>query len=448
MNLLDDLQVLVDDLNTTNSRNDKIEIVKKYPHLQAIINYIYDPYKKFNVTSKTCLKFRSKPKKASPLGKFMKKPTQSTMLPQVVNDVDFFEMLDTLVSGHLSGHSALSAINDVVKSFPEHEELIYRIIDKDIKCRIGSKDINKAFPKLIPQFEVALADHYKDKNIKLVDDTWFMSRKLDGVRCVAVLDGKVTLYSRQGNEFSTLQKIVDLLIPIKDTNIVLDGEICVIKEDDSDDFKGVMKEITRKNHEMSNPIYLVFDCLTLADFNSLSSKMVFSERIEAAGRVVEEIDNDRIQLLEQIPFEAELFEKMRLEADEIGWEGLILRKNCDYKGKRSKDILKVKTFFDAEFTISSLEMSTKQVIREGKNITVPTLGSAIIDIIKDDVKVSECGVGSGWTESERIYYHANPEELLGKVITVRYKQESCDENGKPSLQFPVIKVVHGKERIT
>ena len=46
---------------------------------------------------------------------------------------------------------------------PGYEDLIYSIIDKDLKTRTGAKVINKAFPNLIPEFNVALAQTYEPK---------------------------------------------------------------------------------------------------------------------------------------------------------------------------------------------------------------------------------------------------------------------------------------------
>ena len=50
--------------------------------------------------------------------------------------------------------------------------------------------INKAIPGLIPTFDVALAKAYDEKTQKKVNwqDGWFVSRKLDGVRCLTVID--------------------------------------------------------------------------------------------------------------------------------------------------------------------------------------------------------------------------------------------------------------------
>ena len=44
-----------------------------------------------------------------------------------------------------------------------------------------------------------------------------------------------------------------------------------------------------------------------------------------------------------------MFEEMVNYATQQGWEGLMLRKNVGYCGKRNKDLLKVKKFYDAEY---------------------------------------------------------------------------------------------------
>ena len=45
------------------------------------------------------------------------------------------------------------------------------------------------------------------------NEDWYVSQKLDGVRCLAInIDGDIKFYSRQGNEFETLDNLkADLL---------------------------------------------------------------------------------------------------------------------------------------------------------------------------------------------------------------------------------------------
>ena len=51
-----------------------------------------------------------------------------------------------------------------------------------------------------------------------------------------------------------------------------------------------------------------------------------------------------------------------------GWEGIMLRKDAGYKGKRSSDVLKVKQFHDAEYTVVAVENGPFRLIVYGKEV--------------------------------------------------------------------------------
>ena len=180
------LKQFVDKMQATSSSLDKVEILKQQPEfIKKILEYTYNPYKQYNVTGKTCKKNRS------------------LCDPNSIHDT-IFALLDDLTNRVYTGHDAITMVNSFALQNYNYGYLIYSIIDKDLKIRTGAKVINKAFPGLIPEFNVALAQNYEPK---LTDwnDHWYASRKLDGVRCLAVVDveGKCTLYSRMGKEFTT-----------------------------------------------------------------------------------------------------------------------------------------------------------------------------------------------------------------------------------------------------
>ncbi len=57
--ILENLQAFVNEMQATSSSLDKITIIQKHkdvPGIQTILKYIYDPYKQYHVTSKTCKK--------------------------------------------------------------------------------------------------------------------------------------------------------------------------------------------------------------------------------------------------------------------------------------------------------------------------------------------------------------------------------------------------------
>ena len=96
-----------------------------------------------------------------------------------------------------------------------------------------------------------------------------------------------------------------------------------------------------------------------------------------------------------------------------------------YEAKRTKNILKVKAMQDCDLKIIGFEEGT------GKN--KGTLGAIIVDY-----KGFEVRVGSGFTDQDREYFWANRKELLGRIITVQYFEETTNKKDNSlSLRFPV-----------
>jgi DNA ligase-1 len=330
-----------------------------------------------------------------------------------------------------------------VSDNPLYADLIWNIIDRNLKTRSTASMINKVKPGLIPTFDVALAQAYDEKTKKKVDwnDGWYASRKLDGVRCLGVIDdkGKVKFYSRQGKEFLTLDNLKPSIEKLGLTNMVFDGEVCVVDENGNEDFQGIIKEIKRKDHTIEKPFYYIFDLLTSKDFADKESITTLSERLETARAYV--MNDDYIGVLKQILADDMVMETMMEKSKREGWEGLMLRKDTTYKGKRSNDVLKVKKFFDDEYVVVDLENDTHRVIVDGTEVEEVMLKNVIIEH-----KGNRVQVGSGFNHEQRRYYFQNPNQILGKQITVQYFEETTNMNGTHSLRFPVIKAVYETPR--
>ena len=246
-----EVKKFVDEMRSTSSSNDKVAIIaQSNAFIHKVIEATYNPYKQYYVTSKTC-------KKNSGL---MKYNTYQTI----------FELLNDLSSRNKTGHDAIAAVNGFImaNTNQEYKEIIYNIIDKDLKIRCGAKVINKAVSNLIPEFNVTLAQEYKGKCDW--NDEWYASRKLDGVRCLARVDseGKCTLFSRTGKEFTTLNKVKESIEKTGIINVTFDGEICLMDDNGNEDFQGIMKELRRKDHQIENPIFLMFDMLNNWEFDN------------------------------------------------------------------------------------------------------------------------------------------------------------------------------------
>ena len=350
-----------------------------------------------------------------------------------------FELLEALANRDITGHEAIESVNGFVEENKTYEDLIWNIIDRNLKTRSTVSMINKAIPGLIPTFDVALAKAYDEKTQKKVDweDGWFVSRKLDGVRCLTIVDmfGDVKFFSRQGKEFLTLDNLKKDIKALGLTNTVFDGEICMVDENGNEDFQGIIKEIKRKDHTIQSPFYYIFDMLDIEDFNDKTSTDKFAKRLVNLRNSV--METSMVGILEQLECNDAIFDLMMEKSKKGGWEGLMLRKNSPYKGKRSDEILKVKQMFDEEYVVVDLENDYHRVIVDGKEVNELMLKNVIIEH-----KGNRVQVGSGFNHEQRRYYFENPEEILGKQITVQYFEETTNQNGTHSLRFPVIKAVY------
>ena len=157
---------MVRDLRATSSTIDKQNIIEDYCNHKSeaatfaknILLYTYHPLWQYNVTSDNIKK-------------------KSHLKGRDFGSIYF--LLNALKDRQITGHDAIGAVNTFIDKYPDCDELIYCIIDKDLKTRAGDKIINKAIPDHIPEFSVALADKY-DPNIVDWKDGWYVSRKIDG----------------------------------------------------------------------------------------------------------------------------------------------------------------------------------------------------------------------------------------------------------------------------
>lgn len=427
---LKQLKTLTDNLKTTNSTSQKVQMIERFASFQSVKNLLtltYSPYIHFGVSSKNCKKL-------------------SNLVAEESYDT-IFNLLDELNARVITGHDAIEMTNGFAAKIEDSElkELFWNIIDKDLKTRTAASLINKAIPGLIPKFKVALAETFKT-HPDYENEEWLISRKLDGVRCVIRKEnGNVKAYSRNGKEFETLQKVLDNVKKIPG-EFVLDGELCITDDDGNEDFQNVMKEIRRKNHTIKNPKFFIFDCLSLKEFDSCTSTTTLSERLEnIADDLIpgpDQVHYEYLTLLEQFTaHDKKHVEEQTKVAEDSGHEGIMLRKDTTYQGKRSKDILKVKKFHDAEYKVMGATNGDIRVIEDGVEKTINCLSSIMIKH-----KGTQVGVGSGFSIDQRKEFGKDHSKILGKTITVQYFEESQNQDGEYSLRFPVLKYIYDEKR--
>ena len=351
------IENFIEEMRATSSSTDKVQIIKEAsPFVHKVLEYTYNPFKQFHVTSKTCIK--------------------NSHLKER-HGLNLLEVLDKLINREVTGHDAIKLVNGL------EDESIYKIIDKNLDIRAGDKVINKAVPNLIPTFSVALAKEY-DGKCDWQNDSWWASRKLDGVRCLAVVnyEGECTLYSRMGKELTTLNKVKEAIEATGIINTVFDGEICLIDENGDEDFQGIMKQLRRKDHQIENPAYMIFDMLHKPNFDAQKGGPILSERLAAlrgflTGRY---ITTNILRYTDQFQItDGRHFDKWGQIATDNNWEGFMIRKDVSYEGKRTKNLLKVKKFYDAEYVVVDYDNDDHEVVRDGRSETIKMLAQVWIE---------------------------------------------------------------------
>lgn len=448
---LDYLLRFVTELRNTNSRILKEEILAKWwkeyldmyaknndnEPLASLLNlfrYVYNYDTQYYITSANILK-----KDLTEKGLFAGK-----------NYPLLWDLLDDLSNRVITGHQAIMSVQQFLKGLhnEKREKLVLDIIDKDLKCGLSEVTINKVCGNIVKTYNVALADKFNPKK-HILNSDWVIERKLDGVRCNVInKNGIIKCYSRQGKEITTLGKLVDELQGRLFNNTVLDGEICLVDENGLESFQGIMKEIKRKNHTIQNPLLLVFDMLTLEEFENKKSTTKYTDRVERLKEWYQlqnwNTSNKVAKHLSIVNYERyspEVLECWNQKVKEYNWEGLMFRKDVGYEGKRSQNLLKYKMFMDEEFKVLGVEEGDAQEVTNGVAHKIKCVGSLVIEY-----KGNKVNVGTGLSLQQRKRWYEHPEEIIGSTITVKFFSEVQDQNGKYSLRFPVLKYVYENNR--
>lgn len=384
-------------------------------------------------------------------------------------DIDydtFHKILMVLANREITGNDAYKMLMNTVALYDAwSQDILCRIIDRNLKIGISIDNYLAIVGGKEEKFEVALAESLsKAKGVNPIDGTYFVSRKLDGARCVCFIKNyidangamvqDVEFRSRQNKPILTLNNLVaDIktltqpLFVYGTGTWVLDGEICLIDENGNENFQGLMKEITRKDYTIDNPHYKIFDFLKLAEFDGSVESKKFSDRYRAL------IDLDmnypinvskKFSIVTQERVVAQdILDRWISDAKENDWEGCMLRKDVPYKRGRSKDLLKVKSMMDAEYVVEDVEYGTAVYSEDGRgNVTHDVVSALVITHRGNTVKV-----GSGLSKNERISWFKDPSLIIGKTIKVKYFEETKDsKTGKFSLRFPVLDFVYDNGR--
>jgi len=252
----------------------------------------------------------------------------------------------------------------------------------------------------------------------------FVSRKLDGVRCIAVWDARrrqPVFLSRNGNPFESADRVVAAVTPLfeRDPALVLDGELYVHGAEFGK-LVGAVKASrstrTAAHKRMQSRLQLhVFDVMHASKMDDAAP---FSTRLAVLERKLATLpssSSDVVRLVEQKSMRKRGLAAELDTAIEEGYEGLMVRVgDTPYEfGKRSMNLLKVKRMHDAEFEVVD--------VIEGKGRLRGMVG-AIECVTNDEWNPQRFKAMFGVDDEERRQWWLKRKQLIGKLVTVSYQE--------------------------
>lgn len=291
----------------------------------------------------------------------------------------------------------------------------------------------KAEPAVPRTFKPQLAVAW-DKPLDKLEYPVIAEPKLDGVRCVCIIDdeGFPTFWSRDEKPFVNFeeleQEIKNLCL---ESGTIFDGEI-LAKSGSFDDTISRSRSHRGKNKHIDYKYY-IFD-IPSCEFDSLWERKEFLQETIKGSNLITIIPYKYIENSGQ------LFEYHKKNC-RYGWEGTMIKNPyANYHYGRNKDWKKIKPFYTADLKIVSMS--------EGKGKAAGMMGRIVVEgRIEDREALQEgqdpceafmhvrCEVGTGFTDELRKELWNNRDKYIGQMVEIQYQEVTKDN----SLRFPSFK---------
>ena len=267
-------------------------------------------------------------------------------------------------------------------------------------------------------FEPMLAakwEDYKDK----IQYPIYSQPKLDGIRCIVTIDG---MFSRNGKPIISAPHIRESLDAFfnYNPNLILDGELYADKF--ANDFNKIVSLVKRTKPTTED----LMDSEKQIEYHVYDIPSVdgtFDGRLEALNELYQYFP--KCVKLVETHIADNVDEVMELYGEYVdkGFEGQMLRLNGKYENKRSKSLLKHKSFVDEEYTILD--------IVEGEGNRTGTAGYMVFETAEG--KPFKSNVKGTWDETAEML--KSKKKLIGKQATIKYFNLTPD--GSPRFPFVI-----------
>ncbi|WP_313956627.1 ATP-dependent DNA ligase, partial [Bacillus pumilus] len=263
-----------------------------------------------------------------------------------------------------------------------------------------------------------------------------VTKKLDGNRYAIFVrdDGSVKLYSREGHILDGCEEIEEAMSDFP-RGYVYDGEILATNEEglSSQELYTKTSKILRKKGVKKGVEFHAFDIIPIPEFEKGYWGVCCKQRKSGLKKLIEKMDKHLIKNVDTIyvgEYDFDEIERLSELAKENKEEGIMVQlADASYQCKRTFDILKVKSF-------ESADIRCLDVYEGKKESTKGKLGGVVLDF-----KGYRVNVGIGFSEQERIDLWKNPDQIIGKIVEIKYFEQFLQDDGTIDLRFASFKTI-------
>ncbi|MDA3779470.1 MAG: hypothetical protein PF487_04490 [Bacteroidales bacterium] len=368
--------------------------------------------------------------------------------------------LNLLSERKVTGHEAIQYLKETLMCCePDAAYIIERIIDKDCKIGMGSRNINKVFPNLIEKTGYMGCKAFSiDLVLKLLTKgSCYSQEKMDGRFINCVLDGgEVNNESRQGEptildspkfmtELYNLAQLKDCVIngelimegiPRYESNGIITSLISIAeKQIKGEDVTKHINNLETRHMPYREALDLIrvvaWDILTLDEYYTRTCKRKYEERLADLRATFATLGKSTLSVVETR--EVSSLEEVMKHFEEIQMrdcEGTVVKsKDGVWKDTKPSYQIKIKKEINLDLRITGFNY--------GKAGTKNEHLISSLDVESEDglLKTSPTGL----SEEKMDYVTENQEELLNTILEIKCSGISQDRDGNYSVMHPVYK---------
>lgn len=430
-------------IKNTSARTGKEALLRQYENdemFKMTLKFLLNPYVVTNIGAAKLKKFSSTPIILDGFKEYIEFLTDDvtnvgTRLKKFSSPSielnGFKEYIEFLINKANGKQSTVNIIMGYINKQDDiYEDFLKDLATKSYKMGLSSKTVNKIYGDgFIPEFNVMLAHPYDEKDLRC---RFIVTPKLNGCRLICVVEnGEPLFFTRQGKPMEDMIQLEREMSRYEDG--VYDGEVLAIGDyvDSDAQYKDTIKR-SRVKGVKTGLKFVMYDFIELDEFKKGVSTIPCEERKEHLKELVENYGMSYSEYLNPlyIGHNSSILKPLCERLTLSGEEGIMINKaDGKYQFKRTNEILKYKLFHEGDVLVTD--------IIEGDGKLKGTLGALKV-IYMIDGKTYTSKVGSGFTDKDRDYYWNNKDEILNKIIVVKYKVVlPPSEDGNRGLLFPV-----------